>query len=112
MQHDAEECLQSFLYAADTVVDQLPNSEGAGAGAVQQLFGIHMDTKSRCLDVPSEAETTDIEHVLMLKVHIDGKTNFLKEGLQFTMLEQLEKDSIVGPDAEMLVGDLLRGQSK
>ncbi|MDP2436807.1 MAG: hypothetical protein Q8P67_13740, partial [archaeon] len=100
-QHDAEECLSSILYTADTKLDPLGSSGPvSGASAIQQLFSITMATRTKRVGDDSEPPVDSTEQSLKLKCHIDGKTSFLVEGLKATLVEQFEKQSpLTGADA-------------
>ena len=103
MQHDSEEALSSILYSLDSKLPQLELPADAppgaleaasfsGTSAIQQLLHGRFETHTTCLEKPEDVSDSE-ESFLKLKCHIDIKTNFLMDGIQPTLTEQIEKYS-------------------
>lgn len=104
MQQDADECLVQLFQALSNNLTStacpLPAAE-AGVGGnftgasnmVDHLFGGKMVITSKCDESETEPETSETTDFRKLRCHIDLKTNFMFQGIQDGMVEQIEKRS-------------------
>jgi ubiquitin carboxyl-terminal hydrolase 14 len=103
MQHDADECMSAVLNvidrqvgpvaADDSTTTTMADDEHAHASVISQLFHGHMEVETRCVESDAEPAQRAIEPFRKLTCHIDINTNFLNDGIESSLAEQITKHS-------------------
>jgi ubiquitin carboxyl-terminal hydrolase 14 len=91
MQQDADEALQQLM---QTLATQLvDDDDDSKSNAINRLFGGAYEVETKCAESEDEPPTSTTEHFMKIKCHIDKDTNYLHNGLERGMTEELEKNS-------------------
>eukprot|EP01096_Ripella_sp_DP13-Kostka_P017524 TRINITY_DN898_c1_g1_i1.p1 TRINITY_DN898_c1_g1~~TRINITY_DN898_c1_g1_i1.p1 ORF type:complete len:515 (+),score=294.94 TRINITY_DN898_c1_g1_i1:64-1545(+) len=96
MQQDAEECFSTLVKSLKAVPALTEGQENA----INELFEGEIISKTKCLETELEQENVSVETFSKLPCHITNDTNFLVEGIERGLAEQISKHSnILGQDA-------------
>ncbi|KAI9287697.1 hypothetical protein BC943DRAFT_302834 [Umbelopsis sp. AD052] len=90
MQQDAEECWGELI---SVLKSKLPADSASNQTFVEQYMTGRLTSELKCIEAPEEPPVIDTETFSKLDCHISISTNFMQNGIQDSLKQDIEKHS-------------------